>query len=305
MPTSTLRIALCTTIVLAVAACGDDKGEEFTPAPPFEDKGHVAAWANSASAVGIYFHVYQTMSAVDGNTSAFPDPECPVIEDDGTTWTATGDCVATNPDDDSTQEWAGTATVVRNGGDRSATFEDFDGKTGTFEAREVEAGRWELDVDLDVGGVTFIQYMGSVQGGYDQATLWNGSGSVKRDGFIAPNGEVEASTIDQVWDSDVCAGQAVSGRTILKSGEDTAVVTYDGETDCDEDDSAQLTVNDEDQGLVAGVTCSVRGRPGGKSGGPGAFGALLLGLASLAARAGRLCRRSALGGRHSSRRRRP
>ena len=88
----------------------------------------------------------------------------------------------------------------------------------------------------------------------------------------------------EVVDNDVCAGQPVSGRTILKSGEDTAEITYDGETDCDDEKQALLTVNDEDRGYVSDITCSVVAPAGGARGGPFA---LLLALAAPLARRGR------------------
>jgi hypothetical protein len=292
MPTSTLRIALCTTIVLGAVACGNERGEEFTPAPPFDKAEDVSVWATAASAVGVYQHVYQPIAIADGEQS-FSDPECPVVEDDGTTWTATGGCTTSED-----EEVEGSVTIVRDGASRSLTFDGFEGKHGTFELREVEAGRYEFDADFDVGGFTFIEYMGSVQGGYDERTLWNGSGTIKRDGFIPPNGEVEASTIDEVVDNDVCAGQPVSGRTILKSGEDTAEITYDGEADCDDEKQALLTVNDEDRGYVSDITCSV-GAPGGGS--RGALGTLLLALAAPLARRARRRHRSTGEGLNSSR----
>jgi hypothetical protein len=290
MPTSTLRIALCTSIVLGVAACGGDSGEEFTPAPAFEKKEDVSTWANTASAVGVYFHVYEVLAIADGQQS-FADPECPVVEDDGTTWTATGGCT-----DSEGTEFGGSVSIERNGGDRSLTFDGYyDGfynRTGTFDLREVEVERYEFDAALQIGDITTIEYMGSVQGAYNQRTIFNGSGTAERRGVFAPTGKVDASTIDQVWDSEVCPGSAISGRTTLKAGDDTAVITYDGETDCDSDHNAQLTVNDEDQGLVGGVTCSVRA-PG--RGGHGGLELFLLALAAPAAWRARLRRRSKVG----------
>jgi hypothetical protein len=279
MPQSILRIAVCTTIVLGAAGCGGGSGDEFTPAPPpFDKKQDVSTWANTASALGVYFQVFEPLAIADGQRS-FADPECPVVEDDGTTWTATGGCT-----DSEGTEFGGIVSIERNGGNRSLVYthhyDGFNTRNGTFDLREVDVERYELDAALQIGDVTTIEYMGSVQGGYDQRTLWNGSGTVERRGF-APTGTVDASTIDQVWDNEVCPGQAISGRTILKAGTDTAVITYDGETDCDDDHNAQLTVNDEDQGLVRGVTCNVR-VPG--RGGHGPLGLLLLALTAPAAR---------------------
>jgi len=279
MPTSILRIAVCTTIVLGAAACGGGSGEEFTAAGPFDKKEDVSTWANTASAAGVYSHVYEPLAIADGQQS-FADPECPVVEDDGTTWTATGGCT-----DSEGTKFGGTVSIERNGGDRHLVYTDhYDGfysRNGTFDLREVDVERYEFDAALQVGDITTIEYTGSVQGGYNRRTLWNGSGTAERRGFFPPTGTVDASTIDQVWDSKVCPGQAVSGRTKLKAGDDTAVITYDGEADCDSDHNAQLTVNEEDQGLVSDVTCNVHA-PG--RGGHGALGLFLLALAAPAAR---------------------
>jgi MYXO-CTERM domain-containing protein len=72
----------------------------------------------------------------------------------------------------------------------------------------------------------------------------------------------------------VCAGQPASGSTTLTSGSDTAVITYDGESDCDDKQNAQLSVNGEDRGLIDGIDCSLR--PGGARGGSSVAGAVLL-----------------------------
>jgi len=117
-------------------------------------------------------------------------------------------------------------------------------------------------VQLVVGGVTTIHYSGSVQGDYGGPTTWNGGGHIKRQGVISPNGAVDASTLDEVVDGMVCAGQPASGSTTLTSGSDTAVITYDGESDCDDKQNAQLSVNGDDRGLIDGISCAV-----------GAFGA--------------------------------
>ena len=72
-------------------------------------------------------------------------------------------------------------------------------------------------------------------------------------GFIAPNGSVEATTTDELVVDARCSGQPVSGSTTLRSRGHTAVVTYDGETDCDDDQNAELSVNGEARGPISGI----------------------------------------------------
>ncbi len=266
MHTPTLRsLAVCTTLGLFATACGSE--EEFTPPPPFEETDDVRAWANSSSAVGVYSNFYEAIAVADG-AQTYADPECPVIEDDGTTWTATGGC-----SDSTGKEWKGSAEIVRDGDDKTLTLDGYQGDDGTVTLHAVDAELHEFDAQAVLGGVTTLDYQGSVQGGYAGPTLWNGSGSVERKGFLPPNGKVEATTLDEIFDNDVCAGQALSGKTTITSGEDVAVITYDGESDCDADENAMLTVNDEDRGLIDGIGCSVGAA--GNAGSPGVFGASL------------------------------
>jgi hypothetical protein len=234
---------------LCLPGCEGDA--EFTPARPFDETRHVQAWANSASAVGVYSNVFQVLAVADGH-GAFADARCPAISDDGTTWSADGDCT----DSDGTA-WRGHARIVRDGSDCSLWLDAFQGNDGTLLRREVELDRHEFEAHLVLGSVTTIDYVGSVQGGYTGPTLWNGNGHVERQGAIMPTGAIDASTLDQTLDNDVCAGQAVSGRTTLKSGSDEAVISYDGESDCDDAQNAKLSVNGEDRGTISGISCAV------------------------------------------------
>ncbi|WP_437592938.1 hypothetical protein [Sorangium sp. So ce1000] len=106
-----------------MAGCGSDKGIE--PVPPFQSEEHVQVWATSASALGVYVHAYEPIAIADGHLS-FQDPACPMTSDDGATLTIAGGCT-----DESDRQWIGRATVRRTGGERTLTFEDFDGKDGT------------------------------------------------------------------------------------------------------------------------------------------------------------------------------
>ncbi|HEX6765983.1 MAG TPA: hypothetical protein VF103_10910, partial [Polyangiaceae bacterium] len=167
--------------------------------------------------------------------------------------------------------------IRRDGDDRTLVFNDFDGKRGTMKLRRLGPSEREFDADLVIGGVTTIGYSGHVDGDYDGPTTWNGSGRVERDGFLPPTGVVNATTEDQVVDDDGCSGQPFSGTTTLRARGDTAVVTYDGATDCDDDKNARLSVNGEDRGLVSGINCAFAGAGRRASSGVvGAFGLAVL-----------------------------
>src|SRR5207237_7006940 len=63
-----------------------------------------------------------------------------------------------------------------------------------------------------------------------------------------------------------CFSEAHSGTTTLTGGGKTAVITYDGGTDCDEEGTVTWTLDGVDQGEVAGVACTVTGVHGRASG---------------------------------------
>jgi hypothetical protein len=253
--------------VLALG-CGSDK--EFKSQPPFKSEEDVKVWATSASAVGVYSHAHEAFAVADGQTT-FADPACPETSDDGTTLTISGGCT-----DGSDREWTGEATVTRDGDDRTLVLDGFNGNDGTVNRRQTAPSMHEFDADLVIGGVTTITYSGTVEGDYGVPTLWNGSGRVEREGYFSPTGTVEATTADQVVDDDLCSGQPVSGSTTLFAEGDTAVITYDGATDCDPEENAKLSVNGKDRGLIAGINCAVSNPGMGRSGAPCSF--LLLSL---------------------------
>ncbi len=254
--------------VLALG-CGSDK--EFEAPPPFRNTEDVGVWATSASAVGVYSNVYEVFAFVDGQ-AGFTDSACPETNDDGTTVTISGGCT-----DGSDREWSGEATVTRDGDELTLVLDDFNGAVGTVSRRLTAPSAYEFDADLVLGGVTTITYSGTIEGDYDVPTLWNGSGRVERQGYFPPTGAVEATTADQVVDDALCSGQPVSGSTTLQAKGDTAVVTYDGATDCDPDQNARLSVNGKDRGLVSGISCAF-GRPetGGSSKSLGFFALAML-----------------------------
>jgi hypothetical protein len=268
MHTPTLtQSAVCTTLALTLAACGDG-GEGFTPPPPFEDTEDVKVWATTASAVAIYSNVNQDIAVFHGQKT-YADTSCPVLEDDGTTYSATGGC--TDSDD---KEWKGKLTIERDGDDFLLDYDGFEGHKGSFSVHQVEPALHEFEARLILGGFTTVDYIGSVQGGYDQRTIWNGNGTVERDGFLPPNGTVEANTLNEIVDNELCAGQPASGTTTLTSGQDKAVITYDGESDCDENKNARLTVNGEERGMIEGINC--RAAAAGAPASRGAFALMTL-----------------------------
>jgi hypothetical protein len=137
--------------------------------------------------------------------------------------------------------------------------------------RETGTDTYEFTVSMVVEGgmTTTIEYEGTVSGDFDTPTTWNGSGQVIRDGVLPPTGTVDAVTDDQYFD-DVCP-EAASGTTTLQSEGHTAVITYDGATDCDDDAAALWSVDGDDRGTIEGVTCAVS-----TTAGPAALTPLLL-----------------------------
>jgi hypothetical protein len=224
---------------------------------------HVRTWANTASAVGSFTRIYEPNAYADGEF-VFDDTDCPTVTEEGDTITLEGDCTETDGD----QRVGRAIIVTAANGDRTITLEGYgttDSRlTGTVEITAVSATEHDfvLDFDHEGGVVTRYEYSGSVEGTYGTPTVWNGSGTVERDG-IAPNGPIEATTVDQRVDDEVCAGASVSGTTTLVAGGHTAVIEYDGATDCDDDNNAQWSVDGVDQGAIEGISCAVR--PGARS----------------------------------------
>jgi len=240
---------------VAVAACGGGD--------PLDKQKDIAGWANAASAMGAYEWVREPVAFADGAFS-YEDAACPAAADTGTTATVTGGCT-----DDKGRAWTGTATVEHGGTSRTVTLTDYGNDafggavqtTGTVTITEQDADHHSFQVDLVGGGgiTTTTHYSGTVVGSYDTPTTWNGSGTITRDGDFFNGGTVTATTVDQVRDNDQCPGEGFSGTTTMTSDDHVVVITYDGATACDPDHSAQWSRDGEDQGLVAGVTCSSGG----------------------------------------------
>lgn len=293
--------AIVTTSFIGSTACGSDEND-FGRAPEggsggqagangaeggdggtssdddsLQDENVVRAWANLASALGVYLMVHQPIAVADGEET-FLDATCPALADDGVTFEITGGCT-----DSSGKEWIGAATVVRSGdGDRDLTLDGFgtpgDARTGEAQIRYIDEMTHEFDVDLvqemDADAVATYDYSGEVAGGYDMRTVWSGSGTVTREGGDVPRGRIEATTTNEVVDSAICSSQPASGNTTLRDGHgNTAIVTYDGSVECDDEQAASYTLNGESRGEISGITCAAS---------PGRLGAAPTGMLGIA-----------------------
>jgi len=274
--------------VLLLAGCGSSASPfEATQAAgdsSLENPDNVRVWAVSLSAFAIYGHAYEPVAIADGERT-FPDPACPATVDDGTTLTAEGGCT-----DLAGVQRVGKLTVKRSAnGDRAVTFDGYgslkdgepsDVRDGEAHVRRIDDTHHAFSVKLvhESGMRHTIDYEGQVEGGYDTRTVWSGSGTVVREGFFPPVGSVEVNTSAEVVDDALCSGQPASGNTTVHNdANETAVVTYDGDVDCDDAHAATYTLNGDPKGPITGITCAAS--PGRR----GPAGSLLLGLSLLAA----------------------
>lgn len=266
-------------LLLSLAGCGGSGTDLSNPE-------HVSTWANSASALGVYTLAYEPIALADGEFR-YDDPLCPVTSDSGTRVEIIGNCTNFRE-----RRYEGTATVIRRGdGARLLTLSQFGSAAGgadvavaTGSVGVYVAGADEQIFEADVtqeGGVTWsVHYAGRVRGTYVGPTVWNGHGTVSRDGLLGPTGTASAETVDMVRDSALCDNQGASGATTIEIEGQTLRIEYDGATDCDADHAARHFVNGEDRGLVTGVTCSAG--PGGRTALP--FWAALVALGLLVRR---------------------
>jgi hypothetical protein len=136
---------------------------------------------------------------------------------------------------------------------------------GRLEMTSSGASGFDFDLRLEVSGSGVgddCTDIGDVAGAYEYQgsrredgtqQIWNGSGRIGS----SASGAYEAETVDEVLDSSVCSSEALSGTTTVKAGEDVAVFTYDGATDCDEASTVTWTFNGADRGELEGVRCAV------------------------------------------------
>jgi MYXO-CTERM domain-containing protein len=264
-------------LLVVVVGCGGGGAD------PLEDADAIPQWANSSSAIGAFEPVREPVAFFDGAFD-FPDPTCPMTTNDGTVATVVGGCT-----DSEGRTWTGSATVTLDGLAGYALtveLEDYgnDGfgaplaASGVVTVEEVapDVHAFEVDVTTRGGITTTIVYSGDASGTYTGPTIWNGEGTIRKSGDFFAAGSIDAETIEQVRDNDACAGEGFSGTTRMTSTEHVVVLTYDGETDCDTEHSAQWSLDGQDQGIIANITCS--------AGGAGGFGLVIVALCGVVVR---------------------
>jgi len=212
------------------------------------------------------------------------DPACPVVDVNGGTTTVTGGCT-----DKSGNSFAGTiiATTTTSGTTSSAKlrYEQFEisatttckaqPKTtssrwnGTFEQNAATAsptvGYAIYDLDLRLDAVSFDpdtcadrspveawRYHGTVTEN-TSVDAFDGSGRVG----TSELGVASASTTGEILDTGACSSEAVSGSTTLEADGHTAVIVYDGATDCSPDSTVTWTYDGADRGTLTGIACEV------------------------------------------------
>ncbi|MCI0573668.1 MAG: hypothetical protein L0Y66_23270 [Myxococcaceae bacterium] len=287
-----------------LAGCGGNPASEalasFEPAALSTDED-VRAFA-SASAPSIYITSnlpYSLLGLSGGGGTA--DPNCPKKTEEGNTTRLTGDCTDSNG-----VKWVGTLVeeLEAAGSDTGRiTYDGFgfqetvqcNGQSG--QAQSVFRGKmsvsgtqtqktFELDLRMDVTGLdaesctekttsAAWEYRGTVEGdtlGGGGRQTWSGSGRVGS----SEHGVVTVETKDEVLDPSVCDSEALSGTTTLVSGSHTAVLTYDGQTDCDNASTVQWSLDGQARGELSGVSCSAASGPAAASWALFSVGALAL-----------------------------
>lgn len=242
-------------------------------------------WANNGSAPKVYTASTLPLALIGlaglGGESA--DPNCPKKTTDGNTSRWQGDCTDKNGtrwlgSAEQALEAAGSKTgrVTYNGFGFESTVNCND-KTGTSKltfdgvvnvSGTQEETHFDIDVRMDTDGLeketctaktasAAYDYSGILkQDGSNKAT-WNGSGRVGNSEL----GVVSVETKDEVIDSSVCASEALSGTTTINAGPNTAVITYDGATDCEDSSTVGWALNGESKGELTGVACTAAAGP--------------------------------------------
>ncbi len=247
--------------------------EDLAPMNLSED----IAFAFSASTPWMMFI---TLSP-QGMLGAAPEGDCPVVTSTNTGAVTQGDCTA----EDGTV-WYGTATTsgfktTYEGFGVSTATECADGGTntaiydGVVTMIPTQSGGIQFEADLLVHSYGVeddctlfdrelgVAYTGNSEySGEDEDTdgqpdnqTFNGSGLFG----MSDAGQVHGTTDNELINSIVCDFEAASGSTTLTAGGQTAVITYDGATDCSEEATVTWTLDGVDQGELSGVSCSTSG----------------------------------------------
>jgi len=248
-----------------------------TPTAELTTAEGVKSWSG-ASAVAVYNGALGPF-----DPSKAMDPSCPSVATSGTTKTYTGGCT-----DSAGVKWAGTATVVDPTGMRAAsvTLKGFGGTSqvtckgaqvpntsimdGTVTTTDDGAGKVSFQINTQSqhdrpsifdcsreSSMSMVVYTGSYANTGMDPTTWNGNGDVSD----SMRGEVHGTTVNEVLDHVVCNTEALSGTTKLTADGHTAVITYDGATNCDMASTVTWTLDGVPQGVISGISCSARPLP--------------------------------------------
>lgn len=247
----------------------------------------VEAWAGTASAPNVYIaaNLGAFLSGVTGIGSGSQDATCPAKKVDGITTTVSGGCTDKNG-----YEWFGTMEqkLEKEGSENGTiTYKGFGyqqsatcgGKsyksklifTGSSKVEGSAKKEFDLDIRMDVSGPhkdtcaeTTSSGAWSYQGSFEGSTsitsgrrVWNGSGRIG----TSELGVVEVETKDEVIDSAVCDDEAASGTTTIKSDGHTAVITYDGATDCDEASTVKSSLDGKAAVEIEDISCASASGP--------------------------------------------
>ncbi|HEX5748958.1 MAG TPA: hypothetical protein VFZ09_22145 [Archangium sp.] len=271
--------------------CGGPAAEALNKYKPasLASQTDVNEWAERSSAPLIYAttNAAATLVTVVAGSDG-KDPDCPVEKKDGNTTRLTGGCTDKNG-----VEWLGSMELVSEGEDsRNAryTYDGFgyqkpfscEGQTGknkaifdgtisvtgtaskkefTIDLRQEAAGQQNEGSCDTTNASAAWEYKGTVDGadsplGEGKQT-WSGKGRI---GYET-RGLVEVETKAEVVDGSVCDSEAASGSTTIKSGGHTAVITYDGATDCEESSTVQWSLDGKASGELEGIQCSAASGP--------------------------------------------
>jgi hypothetical protein len=277
--------------------CGGPAAEALNKykAASLSSETDVNEWAERSSAPNIYAttNLAATLVVLMGGSDG-QDPNCPVQKKDGNTTRLTGGCTDKNG-----VEWLGSMELVSEGGSEGEgeniknaryTYDGFgyqkpftcEGATGQNKVvfhgtSSVTGGKskkeFAIDLRLEATGQQnedscdttnssgAWEYKGNIDGGDsvlgEGKHTWNGSGRI---GYET-RGLIEVETKAEVVDGSVCNSEAASGSTTIKSGGHTAVIQYDGATDCEEASTVQWSLDGNAKGEMAGISCSAASGP--------------------------------------------
>lgn len=312
-----LMVVAASAVALVASACSGGGGGGGNGSGPgsdalanmgpgsFATTSDAVSFATLASAAQVFAFAY----APAGAASAGFDPNCPVITGTSPNQTITGGCTDTSGNTYggtivmsqtkiTYQDWT-NAYVDSCGG---ATFNNTLAVNGTlaFSPSGTTGASFNANLAADIAGaddacvqrtVTYaVAYSGNLANtgadtdgdGIPDDTTFNGSGTVGVDSTtVGGGGKVDASTSDEVTNSNTCNYEALSGSTTISADGHQAVFTYDGATDCSQDSTVTWTYDGADQGTLSGVACDVGGLDQRGATGAIAIGALLLSLLAL------------------------